>query len=147
MSDESLQIFADETEDLLTVAEQALLHLDSLEDEAATLDCINDLFRTFHTIKGSAGLFGFDDIVNFTHIVESVFDKIREGVLIINDDMVSLFLANRDHLEYLVKIALSEDDMDVEAKNRDDVLVAKLNAYLSPTLELGAVGIDSPEKL
>ncbi len=44
MSDESLQIFTDEAEDLLGVAEQALLNLDNLDDDAETLEGINDLF-------------------------------------------------------------------------------------------------------
>lgn len=135
MNDEALQIFADEAKDLLNVAEQALLRLDTPGDEEDTLDCVNELFRTFHAIKGAAGLFGFNDIVNVTHLVESVFVKIREGIITIDDDMVSLFLANRDHLEYLVKIALSDDGyMDVEVKERDVFLVAKLNSYLAASV-------------
>ncbi len=139
MSDEGLHIFADEAEDLLASAEQALLRMDNLEDEVDTLECVNEIFRTFHTIKGAAGLFGFNEIVDFTHIVESVFVKIREGIITVDENMVSLFLANLDHLEYLVKIALSDEDhMSVEVKKRDDYLVGKLNAYLAPT----AIGVD-----
>jgi two-component system chemotaxis sensor kinase CheA len=105
MSDDSLQIFADEAEDLLSVAEQALLNLDDLNNEVDTLDGVNDLFRTFHTIKGGAGLFGLDAIVEFTHIVESLLVKIREGAIKIDEEMVSLFLSSRDHLEQLVENA------------------------------------------
>ncbi|NOX09665.1 MAG: chemotaxis protein CheA [Gammaproteobacteria bacterium] len=131
MSDDSLQIFADEAEDLLGVAEQALLNLDDLDNEADTLEGINDLFRTFHTIKGAAGLFGLDSIVDFTHIVESVLGKVREGVLSVDDDMVSLFLLSRDHLNNLVENGLSDaDGMSDELKLVDAELVDKLNAYL-----------------
>jgi len=86
--DNSLQIFSDEAEDLLGVAEQALLNLDDLDDVDET---IGDLFRTFHTIKGAAGLFGLDAIVDFTHIVESLLVMIREGALEVDEKMVSLF--------------------------------------------------------
>lgn len=134
--DENLQVFADETEDLLLVAEAALLKLDNPESDADTLDCVNDLFRTFHTIKGAAGLFGFDSIVNFTHIVESVLVQVREGRIKVNDDLVSLLLANRDHLEFLIKLALNGgDDNNVEVKKRDNALVEQLNSYLKPSKE------------
>jgi len=133
MSDDSLQVFADEAEDLLGVAEQALLNLDDLTEVDET---IGDLFRTFHTIKGAAGLFGLDAIVDFTHVVESLLGKIREGVLSVDQEMVSLFLASRDHLEKLVENALgSEDILDDELKSIDDELIAQLNNYLGVTTE------------
>jgi two-component system chemotaxis sensor kinase CheA len=131
MNDDSLQIFADEAEDLLSVAEQALLNLDDLENKADTLDGVNDLFRTFHTIKGAAGLFGLDDIVDFTHIVESVLVIIREGSLPIDEELVSLFLLSRDHLENLVNNALGDTDgVSNELKRIDKNLLEKLNTYL-----------------
>lgn len=131
MSDESLQVFADEAEDLLAIAEQALLNLDNLNNEADTLDGVNDLFRTFHTIKGAAGLFGLDSIVEFTHVVESVLGKVREGSLPVDEEMVSLFLSSRDHLNALVKNALGgAETISDELKQADDELVAQLNSYL-----------------
>ncbi|MEH6347318.1 MAG: chemotaxis protein CheA [Bermanella sp.] len=131
MSDEGLDIFATEAEDLLGLAEQALLNLDDLENEEETLEGVNDLFRTFHTIKGAAGLFGLNDIVEFTHVVESVLGKIREGTLKVDEDMVSIFLLSRDHLENLVASALSdEESISDELKKTDDELLVKLNLYL-----------------
>lgn len=128
MSDDSLQIFSDEADDLLGVAEQALLNLDDLNDVEET---VGDLFRTFHTIKGAAGLFGLNSIVDFTHVVESLLGKIREGEISVDEEMVSLFLASRDHLEKLVENALSDaDGLDEDLKNIDDELLAKLNACM-----------------
>jgi two-component system chemotaxis sensor kinase CheA len=128
MSDDSLQIFADEAEDLLGSAEQALLNLD---DVSHADEMVGDLFRTFHTIKGAAGLFGLDTIVDFTHVVESVLGKIREGELAVDETMVSLFLTSRDHLENLVGNALSDaEGLDVLLQKIDDDLIAQLNAYL-----------------
>jgi len=134
MSDDSLQIFATEAEDLLGVAEQALLNLDDLENEEDTIDGVNDLFRTFHTIKGAAGLFGLNDIVEFTHVVESVLGKVREGSIKVDEDMVSLFLLSRDHLENLVSHALSgEEGLSEPLKETDDKLLVDLNRYLNIT--------------
>jgi two-component system, chemotaxis family, sensor kinase CheA len=132
VTDESLHIFATEAEDLLGLAEQALLNLDDLDNEPDTLDGINDLFRTFHTIKGAAGLFGLDAIVDFTHIVENVLGAIRASSLTLDEDMVSLFLLSRDHLENLVENALEgTGGIDGELKQKDDELVERLNNYLS----------------
>lgn len=141
MSNDSLQVFADEAEDLLGAAEQALLNLNNLDDKDGTLDCINDLFRTFHTIKGAAGLFGLDPIVDFTHVVESVLGKVREGILTVDEEMISLFLLSRDHLENLVSNALDgADTINGNLKKTDDELLAGLNCYLG---ELSADGADS----
>jgi len=128
MSDDSLQVFSDEAEDLLRVAEQSLLNLDNLNDIE---DTIGDLFRTFHTIKGAAGLFGLNSIVDFTHVVENLLGKIREGVISVDEDMVSLFLKSRDHLEKLVENALGDEDgLDEELIKIDKELLVKLNAYM-----------------
>jgi two-component system chemotaxis sensor kinase CheA len=128
MSDESLQIFADEAEDLLGSAEQALLNLD---DISYADEMVGELFRTFHTIKGAAGLFGLDTIVDFTHVVESVLGNIREGDIAIDEMLVSLFLSSRDHLESLVDNALSEaEGLDELLQKVDDDLIAQLNVYL-----------------
>ncbi len=147
MSDDSLQIFATEAEDLLGVAEQALLNLDDLDNEAETLDGINDLFRTFHTIKGAAGLFGLNDIVEFTHVVESLLGKIREGSLKIDEDMVSLFLLSRDHLEKLVSHALDgEMALNENLKETDDKLLVDLNQYLNVTPNADDAPNNTPEE-
>jgi two-component system, chemotaxis family, sensor kinase CheA len=132
MTDESLHIFATEAEDLLALAEQALLNLDDLNNEADTLEGVNDLFRTFHTIKGAAGLFGLDSIVEFTHIVESVLGDVRSGSLRVDDEMVSILLLSRDHLECLVGNALGgATGIDGDLKRTDDDLVERLNSYLN----------------
>ena len=131
MTDDSFQIFADECEDLLAVAEQALIHLDEVDSAVGVVDAINNLFRTFHTIKGAAGLFGLNSIVAFTHSVESVLGKIREGNLDIDEKLVSLFLLSRDHLEALVANSIKGNtDLDASLQGVDDQLSEKLNRYL-----------------
>ncbi|HET7868219.1 MAG TPA: chemotaxis protein CheA, partial [Burkholderiaceae bacterium] len=60
-------------------------------------DAVNAVFRAAHTIKGSAGLFGFDRIVQFTHVMESVLDRVRDGMLPLDEDLVALLLSCADH--------------------------------------------------
>jgi len=127
--DTGLQVFADEAEDLLAVAEQALLNLEDISDVDET---VGDLFRTFHTIKGAAGLFGLNAIVDFTHVVESLLGNIREGVIQVDEPMITLFLESRDHLEALVESTLSgEEQLDASLQKVDDDLINQLNKYLN----------------
>jgi len=79
--------------------EQALLRMES---EGFDEESIHAVFRAAHTIKGSAGLFGLEGIVGFTHVLESLLDEIRSGKTVPAPSMISLFLECGDHLECLV---------------------------------------------
>jgi two-component system chemotaxis sensor kinase CheA len=70
--------FLEEARDTLVQFEQALL---AVEDDPADAEALNSAFRAAHTLKGGAGLFGYDAVVLFTHEVESVLDLMREGRL------------------------------------------------------------------
>jgi len=126
--DLALNTFFAESRELLTEMEAALLNV--LDDVDPT-DDINAIFRAAHTIKGSAGLFGIDAIVGFTHVVESVLDRVREGTIPISRDLVGLMLACRDHIGMLVERAAGEtsDTADVD----EPELLARLSAYLGDT--------------
>ena len=102
--DESIRIFVDEAGELLDEMESALL---VLEEDPAHEGHINTVFRAVHTIKGSAGLFSYDHIVDFTHIVESVLDRAREGHQEITSELLSLLLDCRDILGSLVEAAVN----------------------------------------
>lgn len=99
----ALETFSQEVDELLTAMEEALLGLDGAPDDA---DCINSIFRAMHTIKGSSGLFGFDDIVAFTHEVETVLDRVRNGERSIDAELVSVLLACKDHTAQLIQYIL-----------------------------------------
>ncbi len=73
---EALPAFISEAEEQLGSLEQLLLQLEDAPDNRELLDA---LFRAAHTVKGSAGIFGLDAVVAFTHHVESLLDRLREG--------------------------------------------------------------------
>ncbi|NRR32114.1 chemotaxis protein CheA [Oxalobacteraceae bacterium] len=93
--DQALQTFIAESRELLEEMENALLNVDLAGDQG---EAINAIFRAAHTIKGSAGLFSLDHIVAFTHVVESLLDEIREGRLVLTDEMIVLLLSCCDFL-------------------------------------------------
>ncbi|WP_027722738.1 chemotaxis protein CheA [Maridesulfovibrio zosterae] len=101
MSDDmTTQVFKEEAYELLGELETSLLELEEMPDD---MDLINRVFRALHTIKGSGAMFGFDAIAAFTHEVETVFDKVRNGELPITKELLTLSLSSRDHIYSLLE--------------------------------------------
>ncbi|MFO1498354.1 MAG: chemotaxis protein CheA [Verrucomicrobiota bacterium] len=119
-----LQTFHDEAEDLLVQIEEIALEVDTGAPDA---EAINRLFRAFHTIKGSGAMFGFDAVAGFTHHVETVLDKVREGVLRVSSELIDLILAARDHIRTLFAAQDSHASPDLENGAR---IIRELNALL-----------------
>ncbi|MGL1862600.1 MAG: chemotaxis protein CheA [Pseudodesulfovibrio sp.] len=114
MSDDiNKQIFKEEAYDLLGELEVALL---DLEDTPNDMDVVNQIFRALHTIKGSGSMFGFEDIAEFTHEVESVFDMVRNGDLGVSQTLCSLALKSRDYIKLMLDNDDAEGDVDPEAR-------------------------------
>jgi two-component system chemotaxis sensor kinase CheA len=129
--DEALQTFFIEARELLEDMEAALLRV---ADEYDPTESINAIFRAAHTIKGSAGLFGLDGVVGFTHVVESVLDEVRGGTVILGDALIELLLACADHIGTLVdKVEAGEGALDAEAEQAGDALLERLRQYLAPS--------------
>ena len=127
--DGALQTFFAEADDLLNSMEDALLRLDDGDHDMET---INEIFRAAHTIKGSAGLFGLNDIVSFTHIVENVLDRARDGKITISSDLLSILLPCRDHISVLVENAKYERVNDAECLAQGKALLDSLVPWLEP---------------
>jgi two-component system, chemotaxis family, sensor kinase CheA len=125
--DESLQIYIIESRDLLQQMEEALLTLEqNPEDE----EKINAIFRAAHTIKGSAGLFGLDFIISFTHVAESVLDKVRNGQIPVTEEVVALFLEVGDFISKLIDHVAEGTKPDADTMVVNDGLINRLNVYL-----------------
>lgn len=105
----ALQTFFEESRELLQDMENALLFM---ENAGADSERINAVFRAAHTIKGSAGLFGLEEVVRFTHRLENLLDQIRSGVTELTPVRITLLLSCGDHIAgYLDRIA-TESSLD-----------------------------------
>lgn len=124
--DEALKTFVIESRELLEGMEDALLRIEQSPGDA---DLINAVFRAAHTIKGSAGLFGLDPVVEFTHNAENVLARARAGELPINAEFVALFLEVCDHMRTLVDRVANGGDFDVDISDRSHELVVRLQAF------------------
>ena len=90
------QVFFDEAEELLAEKEKLLLAVDIAAPDGEDL---NAIFRAAHSIKGGAATFGFTDITEVTHILESLLDRIRKGEMALTTEHVDAFLAAKDVLK------------------------------------------------
>ncbi|NDV23436.1 chemotaxis protein CheA [Desulfovibrio sp. JC022] len=111
MSDDmTTQVFKEEAYELLGELETSLLELEDVPDD---MDIINRVFRALHTIKGSGSMFGFEAIAEFTHEVETVFDKVRNGELAISKNLLTLSLSARDHIYSMLESPSGEGDKGI----------------------------------
>ncbi len=88
-------IFFEEAAEHLTAMEGLLLQLDPAH---ASDDDLNAIFRAAHSIKGGSGTFGFTDMTEVTHELESLLDKARKRELVLTDEMINALLAAGDVL-------------------------------------------------
>ena len=124
--DQVMHTFIAESRELLEQMESALLDVGH-----GGADTINAIFRAAHTIKGSAGMFGLDPVVDFTHVAESVLDKVRDGAIPIGEELVALLLACCDHIGALVDaVEAGTLDADAALGQAGAPLVAALQSYL-----------------
>ncbi len=107
--------FLDEANDMLAQFEQALLVMETAPDDAENL---NAAFRAAHTIKGTAGMFGCEAVVTFTHEVETLLEQLRSGRLAITDDIAAALLEGRDQMEVLIgEVRSGQSSPQVKARS------------------------------
>ncbi|WP_165665870.1 chemotaxis protein CheA [Metapseudomonas otitidis] len=131
--DSVIGTFIAESRELLQQMEDALLQIEQSPEDP---ELINAIFRAAHTIKGSSGLFGFDSIVAFTHVAESVLDRVRAGELPFSADLSALMLLVGDHLAGLVNhLAEGRDlaELPEVMGIHEAELVQRLSQYLNGT--------------
>jgi len=90
------EIFFDETEELLGDLEKLLL---TVNLAAPDPEDINAIFRIAHSIKGGAATFGFSELIDITHALESMMDKIRRGDEQFTGEHQEVLLQSRDVLK------------------------------------------------
>ncbi len=121
---EALPAFISEAQEQIENLEQLLLQL---EDAPQDSELLNALFRCAHTVKGSAGIFGLDRVVAFTHHVETLLDKLRDGKVALTPALSTLLLRCNDQVRELVGQAgrpMLDEDAEALALRAD--LVAQL---------------------
>lgn len=129
------QIFFEESFEGLDVMESALLALSQGVDDP---DLIHQIFRAAHSIKGGSGTFGFSSVANFTHVMETLLDKMREGQCEVSKKALMLLLESGDVLHDMLEAARDSREFDAER-------AAGVQARLEALLDGGSAETPVPE--
>lgn len=120
--------FIEEAAELIDKLEVALLELEKKPNDEAL---IQQVFRVMHTLKGNSAMFGFELIDSFTHNLESIYDKIRNGQLEVSKDILNITFSSVDHL----KAMLDEQNYDdPDFKTIHSGLMGKINKIINPDI-------------
>ncbi|MGH8762174.1 MAG: chemotaxis protein CheW [Nitrosospira sp.] len=117
--------------------DEATEHLDGMESLLLSIDVdvpdteqLNPIFRAAHSIKGGAAMFGFKDITELTHEMETVFDRVRKGQMPLSKDLVDVFLVSGDLLRAMLAVRKGDGD---EVSHEDvTALCVRLRLFLEP---------------
>ena len=101
-------VFFEECSEGMEIMESGLLNLSSDSDS----EVINTIFRAAHSIKGGGGTFGFSEISDFTHGMETILDEMRNGKLAVTPEAVELLLAALDCLRHMVQCSKDKKEID-----------------------------------
>ncbi|MDH4188345.1 MAG: Hpt domain-containing protein, partial [Nitrospira sp.] len=96
MSDEMQEILNDfltESNEMIDVLDQKFVELESHPDNT---DLLNEIFRAMHSMKGSAGFLGFTHLVDVAHRAESILNKLRQGEMAVQPEIITVILETVD---------------------------------------------------
>jgi len=125
---------------LASFKEEAVEHMDSfehalleLERDHKNTDAIHTAFRTVHTLKGSGGLFKYEELVRFAHSFENLLDVLREGKIGVTPEIIALLFKGHDHLQALLKF-YAENSKELplsELTALSNVLILRVNQLMA----------------
>ncbi len=115
------ELFSTESREHISILNTALLRLEKEKD----LTLLAEIFRSLHTLKGMAGSLGYEPIVNLSHKMEDVVQKLREGELSLDQSAIDLLLNGVDQLDWLV-----ENRETTEEKGLEEIM-GRLNGLLA----------------
>ncbi|MBN8734499.1 MAG: Hpt domain-containing protein [Acidobacteria bacterium] len=96
------EVFFEESAEHVASMEAALLALETDPDPA---ELLKQIFRSAHTIKGGSGMFGLSELGRFTHTMENLLDRMRNGLIAPSAPLVSLLLRCCDTVKELLAAA------------------------------------------
>jgi len=120
---EILAVFIDEAREIIQNLESDIV---KLEEDSSNEETINQVFRYFHTLKGSSGIAGVTSVYEFTHRLENLLDDVRGGDLAVTDKLIDLILDSIDWVKGEINMS------DEVPENQDEVranLLEQINLF------------------
>ncbi len=127
MRDDSMkEIVGDFVQEALEFLESLNENFIELEKDPENKELLNTIFRAAHTIKGSAGFLGFQNIVELAHSAENILNKLRQGEISLTPDMMDYLLKAIDTLKAMI-IIVSKTGTEGDATSDNTELIKKLD--------------------
>ncbi len=147
ISEDDMEILIDFVSEALENLETIEVKLIDLEQDPGSKEIINDIFRSFHTIKGVSGFLSLTRINTLSHSTENLLDAARSGEFLINAVATDVILESVDMLKILIDrvsqgistgIKQFDDDIDVLGL-RDKLENLQISLIKQETQPLGAI--------
>ncbi|RZV38027.1 MAG: chemotaxis protein CheA [Candidatus Acidulodesulfobacterium acidiphilum] len=127
MIDDSMQeIVNDFIQEALELLDSLNENFIELEKNPEDKEILNTIFRAAHTVKGSAGFLGFQNIVELAHSAENILNKLRQGEITLTSEMTDYLLKTMDVLRSMI-VTVSETGSEGEPPEGNTGLIKKLN--------------------
>jgi two-component system chemotaxis sensor kinase CheA len=110
--------------------ESALLQLEGGDNDP---EVVNVIFRGAHSIKGGGATFGFQAVAEFTHLVETLLERVRSGTTAITPEIIAVLLESVDALRDMIAALQAKTDVDA---TRSELLRQRLSHILAQPGEL-----------
>lgn len=128
-------------DDFLIEADELISSLDNnlvkLESNPEDPDLLNEIFRAAHTIKGTSGFLGFDEVTSLTHRMEDILNKLRKHELAVSPEIMDVLLESLDVLKILL-------DNVREGRSNENVDIQIAISHLEDAMEAGGARSDDP---
>ncbi len=135
---EILDEFLQEAEEILENLDQELIEL---ENDPTNKELLNQIFRGIHTLKGGAGFLGLESVIELAHIIESIFDKLRNDEMTLDSNKMDLILEGMDIIKNAIETLKSNNEIPDTQEIKD--ILDKLQALLDAK-EIQETQIPSP---
>lgn len=127
MIDDSMKEIVDDfVQEALELLESLNENFVELEKDPGNKELLNTIFRAAHTIKGSAGFLGFQNIVELAHSAENILNKLRQGEIELTSEMMDYLLKAIDSLKVMI-VTVSETGTEGNALPENEDLIKQLN--------------------
>ncbi len=136
--DDILRDFLTESADNLGRLDKDIVDLELHPDDQA---CLNSVFRTIHTIKGTCGFLGLSRLESVAHVAENVLDRLRAGQLRANPELIGDVLAAVDCIKHVLH---ELERTEAEPEGDDRALIAHLERWLVDEVDLSTAATPSP---
>jgi two-component system chemotaxis sensor kinase CheA len=119
-----LEQFLLESRDLIAEATRDLLALERTPDDGAL---IVGVFRAFHTLKGSSGVFGIQPMTRMLHAAEDILSAIRDGRAATGPDLTDALLESLDQTARWLDELEASEALPADADAAATALIGRLH--------------------